>query len=390
MAIPYVFNRLGISSAEITVTVHPTWGLYGVFTRDGDETILTSGMTIFGQVLTYYTAQDMHVFRYGKATSTVVNSGTYISACAGAKVNHTTLNSAGSMYIDSGAKIYGVDVKSSGFIRMYPGGEVSALHISSGGKITIPSKASVTGGTFNHCQEIYISGGAVLTNIDMVGMDVICSSAGSVRIASIGSSAGLLVSSGASASELTVLSGGVVSTCSTGIVSGVDLSSGAILAVYNGGAQQVTAAEGADIRFSVLGDQAFISGSGYRGEFSLVSGSASGFDVYNHRTSVYYGCRADSFIVHSGGEMVVDVGGSGSGNVLAYNASAAVKSGGCMTDTAISSGGRMYISAYGVANGVTVSSGARLYVSSGGTATSVSVLDGGEVIRAEGAVVEIL
>jgi autotransporter passenger strand-loop-strand repeat protein len=314
---------------------------------------------------------------------------------------------------------WSTDVVTSGDTLSLTGGQTSSsFDVMAGGEVVVRSGGVTSDFTYTNAQQFNdgvlapgSSGG--LTAVGLVrsgGSEVsgVVTAGGVVSVFSGGASLGDQIqgggietlNAGATATALTVSSGGHLDGPGVligvsevaGTVSGVTLGetghAGKLELLAGGVADDVSVDLGSEIVLG-LAAGATVSAGGYQ----LVSsgGVASATAVLSGgRQYVSSGGHASAAGVGAGGAQVVLLSGAASGTVIGGGGEELVSSGGLATATTLSSGGRAAISAGGRAVAATVSSGGVLYVLASGATTGTTVSRGGaETISAGGTELEL-
>ena len=194
----------------------------------------------------------------------------------------------------------------------------------------------------------------------------------------------MYVSSGGTANDTTVNSGGRLDVSSGGTAIGVTVNYGSGLFLYGGYGKDVTIRNGASI---VVGDQGILSNVSLIGQRGRGAGDilvSSGGKVYSATVGLYgdfylFGtAEANHTVVNSGGILYCGFNDDW-GYVYPYYGSR----GGIANDTTLESGGSMRLYASGSASNVAVNSGATLTLS-GGYVDKASVNSGGSMAVSSG------
>ena len=418
-------------------------GLGKVYVSGGkaDNTEVNSGGAIHvssgGTVrnTTVNTAGSMHIFYGGGANYTTVDNGD-IHISSGGKANITVLK--GSMHISSGGVAHKTAVSGGGLMYISGGGTAYDTEIFYGGKVYVSNNAvandtTVNSGAYvyvssggevnrtvvNSGGRVYVSGIASNTTVNTYG-DLTVSSGGKVVDTVLsGYIAGTTVSSGGFAEKTTVDSGTFVIS-SGGSADNTEVNSGGALHVSSGGsATNVVANSGAGLWLTVAPETYWsvsIGGSSYE----MKDAELNGYTVYENGgvyvesdgkisnttvsgtvivssgalatdTTIKYGFMD----LESGGKAVnINIVDSGTCRIgaVAENISAGVVNkndgycrvevldGGVVNNMTLNRNGSAHVSGGAVVSDAIVNDGGWLRVFSGGEAGSTKVTSGGTFV----------
>ena len=344
----------------------------------------------------------------GLAGETVVSSGGVQAVLASGYASGTIVSGGAVVYVSAGGELYDPFVDVQGGVAVSGGGLVMSATVG-GGRVDLQAAGSASGGL--------VGGGTDAAGSAFQGL--------------------LAVSAGASATDITVLGGGVVAV--QGVVSGATVSAGTetlpstdVIGLA-GSSGSISAANGGIVRqVLVNGGGAFAGPGGTLVSAFVVSGlvqvSAGGLSKEASVTTLSQetvlsggssfqdtatgggvitvsagGVATSSFATLSGavnvygstvnadvigGDMVVLNGGRASGTDVSQSGLVVVGSGGQALDTLLSTAGdQLQVAAGGIASATTVSAGGDEFVSAGGSAIDPVVLNGGaETLLGGGAV----
>ena len=292
------------------------------------------------------------------ANSAVINSRGGLIIFSGGRAGDATVNDGGSMFLSGGGSANGVTVNDGGSMFLYSGGTVSNLTASTGAYLGIV----VAPGT-------YIQG---TTDGGTLRMENGVVSHYTVNLGS------LSVSSGGTANDITVNSGGRLFIAADGVANAI---------VENGG--YVNVVDGADVSFAantfsgcVLANTSATVHSGTTADAAVVD--AGGY------LNVYEGGAANGATVNSGGFLKLFSGGITNGAIIYELGHLHITDGGVANDTIVNGGdgayrqGDLYISSGGTANGVALNTAGSLTIIRGGVARDVSVNLGGQLYVSRG------
>ncbi len=388
----------------------------------GGAEMVESGASVAGTVLGRAGLATQSILDASAADTVVSSGGKQIVSFSGTAYD-TVVSAGGSQIVSLGGVASGSVISAGGEQIVALGGVARDTTVSSGGSVIVSAggwldadAVVLSGGSvaFSGGGEIVEDGdslsGAVLGGQSGAAL-VLVSSGGTATDVTISSGGTLLVSSGSTVSDLVVRAGGsaaVGSATVAGIVvsSGgwVSLSSGGVatgLVVSSGGTAIVSAVtvydpvvmSGATLTFShgaeVLDGGVSVSGLLVTGSglaSLLVSNGAATIDATVASSgieTVGAGGTTMGTILSSGGTEVVSSGGTVIGTILSSGGTEVVGSGGTAIDTIIK-GGLLTLEGGASLIGTVVSSGAELSVS-GNVVDSGTVLDGGVEFLSGGA-----
>ncbi len=320
-----------------------------------------------------------------------------LSAFGGA-INHTTVDIGGNLHIDSGGIADDLTVADGASLYLGAGTSATNLVLSSGAYMTFtvapdtyvcgmsagsafeiigPSVTSYTvkcdvnmdvasGGTADYTSviggEVTVRTGGVVNNTTLSSYIGLYSYEDDDReiMMSVLSAGHLVVSSGGTANNTTINSGGCFVVSSGGTATGITVNS-------HGGA---VVSSGGTVNSTILnsGGSFFVSSGGTANNTTINSGGS--FVVSS-------GGTANNTTINSGGSFVVSSGASANRTEINYMGKMFIASGALVNETSIGSGGRVFIASGGTAAGTVVSSGGRMHVSSGGSIASSTIVHSG-------------
>ncbi len=195
----------------------------------------------------------------------------------------------------------------------------------------------------------------------------------------------MYVSSGGTATDTTVNSGGDLWVYSGGTATDTTVNYLGHLYVSSGGTASlvfypwrgtVVSSAGAVVKY-LERDANVYYGNGFVGVISKAD-TMNGLQVTSGNSAIVYsGGTATSTTVNSGCNLYVFSGGTATDTTVNEGGNLCVSSGGTAMDTTVNEGGDLYVESGGTATATTVNSGGYLYVYSGGTATATTVNSGG-------------
>jgi autotransporter passenger strand-loop-strand repeat protein len=316
---------------------------------------------------------------YGVVIGAVISSGGGLTVSGGASTQNdvisahgfedvylnasddgTTVSAGGSQVVDLGGATLDDDIAHGGIKVVNPGGFAQNDTIDSGGLLTVNSGGQVTGADVRNGGTLMVYGTATGINLELGGVEI------------LGSGAQLVIQAGQTI-ESVVLNDAAITVSSGGTASAVSVGSGG----------QVNVSAGGFALFDLLSGTA-ANGGGATENISA-KGTATGTDIktYGVENIMSGGVASQSMVEDLGTEGVGSAGISVSATIM-LGGEQLVQSGtaiGAMVENA----GRQLIDAGGVASATTVSSGGTQEVGSaiifeglpGGVAVSARVLGGG-------------
>ncbi|MBR6240904.1 MAG: hypothetical protein IKQ82_05555, partial [Lentisphaeria bacterium] len=320
---------------------------------------------------TYLKGGTVFVLAQGRADATVLGGSAKFTVCAGASASGLTVQPGGSLTIQSGAKVTALK-DSGGYVYIEDGADVTFAP-------NVIESLVVSSGTY------FVRSGTTLTRAVVAGNGVINVYEGGVVESAIVNSCnvsaykGLYVSSGGTALQTTVNSGGAVYVYEGGFASGGVVSSGAACQVRAGG---------------VVSDLTVRSGG-----FMTVSSGGTGYDVLEDGgtvnvldgASVTFVERVVSGTTITNGTTTIHPGTVLVGATVAGDGKLNVVAGGCVESTTVNAcgaDGGLVIYSGGTAVGNTMNSNGFAYIFSGGTAIDNTIGPGGSMTIFSGAVMK--
>ena len=320
---------------------------------------------------TYVKGGTVFVLAHGRADATVLGGSAKFTVCAGASASGLTVQPGGSLTIQSGAKVTALK-DSGGYVYIEDGADVTFAP-------NVIESLVVSSGTY------FVRSGTTLTRAVVAGNGVINVYEGGVVESAIVNSCnvsaykGLYVSSGGTALQTTVNSGGAFYVYEGGFASGGVVSSGAACQVRAGG---------------VVSDLSVRSGG-----FMTVSSGGTGYDVLEDGgtvnvldgASVTFVERVVSGTTITNGTTTIHPGTVLVGATVAGDGKLNVVAGGCVESTTVNAcgaDGGLVIYSGGTAVGNTMNSNGFAYIFSGGTAIDNTIGPGGSMTIFSGAVMK--
>ena len=289
--------------------------------------------------------------------------------------NNTTINSGGSMYIYSGGTTNSTTIN-YGRMNIYSGGTATDI-TENGGYVYVADGAYVTFAS-NTIEGIVLSHGSMTVHKNTIA-----------NYTTIYSGSNIMdISSGGTANNTTIHSGGRIAISSGGIANSTTIHSGGAMRIYPGGtAINIIASVNAKIGITVASNT-YIQGTYNGSAFKMEEAFISGYTIHSDCDMIISsGGAANNTTIHAGGSMTISSGGTansttingcmyissgGTANSTTINGRMYIYSGGTANSTIINSGCAMVISSGGMANSTTVNSWGSMYISSGGTATDIT------------------
>ena len=319
----------------------------------------------------YVKGGTVFVLAQGRADATVLGGSAKFTVCAGASASGLTVQPGGSLTIQSGAKVTALK-DSGGYVYIEDGADVTFAP-------NVIESLVVSSGTY------FVRSGTTLTWAVVAGNGVINVYEGGVVESAIVNSCnvsaykGLYVSSGGTALQTTVNSGGAFYVYEGGFASGGVVSSGAACQVRAGG---------------VVSDLTVRSGG-----FMTVSSGGTGYDVLEDGgtvnvldgASVTFVERVVSGTTITNGTTTIHPGTVLVGATVAGDGKLNVVAGGCVESTTVNAcgaDGGLVIYSGGTAVGNTMNSNGFAYIFSGGTAIDNTIGPGGSMTIFSGAVMK--
>ena len=361
---------------SVTATTVKVDGRINGFTFSEDQ-YYDSGLHISNA----YISRWDHAYLYAgqTATSTTVNSDSYITVSSGGSAISTTVNSGGNMTIYAGGSATLTTVNSGGAINGFTFSEDryfdSGFHISNA--------------YVSRSADLYAGQTAISTMVNSDGYMYI-SSGGSATSTTVNSRGSMTVDSGGSATATTVNAGGYMTVYEYGSATATTLNTSGYMTVYEyGSATATTVNSGGYMAISggsatsttvnggymtVSFDGSAVSTTVNSGGYMMIYGSAVSTTV-NFCGDIYIGGNVTSTTVNAGGS--IDIDGRATSTVVNSGGNMELD-GGSATVTTVNSGGIMLIY-NGSATATTVNSGGRMYVSSG-YVNGLQIAQGGQVI----------
>ena len=312
----------------------------------------------------------VYVFAKGTANATVIGNTARLTVQSGAVANSLTVMPGATLFIESGATV--TELKDNG------GGYVS---IASGASVTyapnVIDSLVVSDGDY------YLRSGTTITKAIIQGNGVINVLDGGVIGSAIINSCnaatykGLYVSSGGTACQTTVNSGGKLYVYESGFVSGGVVSNGAVCQLREG-------ASASDL--TVLSGGSMTIASGAVATNILENGGVVTVDPGATATFVD---RIVSGTVINNGLTTIHQGTTMVGTVIGGNGALNVRDGGKVVSTTVNScgpDGGLVLYSGGTAIGNTMNSGGFAYIFSGATAIDNTINPGGSMTVFSGAV----
>ena len=342
---------------SVTATTVKVDGRINGFTFSEDQ-YYDSGLHISNA----YISRWDHAYLYAgqTATSTTVNSDSYITVSSGGSAISTTVNSGGNMTIYAGGSATLTTVNSGGAINGFTFSEDryfdSGFHISNA--------------YVSRSADLYAGQTAISTMVNSDGYMYI-SSGGSATSTTVNSRGSMTVDSGGSATATTVNAGGYMTVYEYGSATATTVNSGGYMAISGGSATSTTVNGG---YMTVSFDGSAVSTTVNSGGYMMIYGSAVSTTV-NFCGDIYIGGNVTSTTVNAGGS--IDIDGRATSTVVNSGGNMELD-GGSATVTTVNSGGIMLIY-NGSATATTVNSGGRMYVSSG-YVNGLQIAQGGQVI----------
>lgn len=385
----------------------------GLLLASGGKLTITVSGGVPGTMLTGQHQYGSFSVRNGIASNFVIYGGGELKLTANGKANGTVVSSGGHLIINRACVASGVNVMSGGRLTIADDGIAQNVILAHGGILDLELNGSgITSVTGYNQVPVSNSSGYIDLPFEVKsgisgfyasglylysGTDVKISSGGSVLAAAIHSGGKLTVGSGGVASGLTQVSGGILnvrvngydsSTSISGVCSNVRFSlsrgsasnfwifkdadfsveSGGVatgLLLYSGGRLSATVGGGNKGAKMISG---LYTGDGFGGSFSLVSGSANGFQLFSGcQLTVSSGATVENLAMYEGGILRVVANGQDGKTKVSGHYISGISSGGTFS---------MY-AAY--ASGLTVYNSGSLDLINGGKANETIVEYGGSM-----------
>ena len=273
-----------------------------------------------------------------------------------------TVISSGTRTVSSGQSLVDVDVLKSGAVVVSKGGKVTDAYITSGGKAIVSSGGSVSAARVYSAGSIYVQMGGVVNEANLFGSGYVSAAGGRVYSATIGQGGSLDVFGWTSdittvygnASDVTIVSGGLLALGYSATGSDVKVSSGFVYVSSGGFLQE-----------SIIGSGGGSSKSAH--VYIKAGGSGRLNHIYSNGIMVVSsGASAASNKVYSGGSILTSGGGLIDATSV-FGGTVDVLPGAKASNTRIESNGGFYVSSGASCYATTVTSG-RMYLMSGATA----------------------
>ncbi len=283
----------------------------------------------------------------GLASNFMIYAAGELSVLSSGIARNTTVSSGGLLFVGEQGMVSGATIVSGGSLTVANGGSASAVVLASGAVLNLDlngsGNTSIAGSNLvyatNLSQYVYLpfaiksstSGGFYASGLYLY------------------SGADVNLSSGGSALSVAIYSGGRLTVGEGGYANGITQISGGMLDV---------AVRGNDTR-------TFISGTYTNVRFTLSSGSAANFQIFDDTDfTVESGGVATGLLLYSGGRLHTTVGGSAGAKLISGMYSC-------------DGYGGSFSLANNSANGFQIFSGCCFAVSSGGNATNLGLYQGG-------------
>jgi autotransporter passenger strand-loop-strand repeat protein len=305
--------------------------------------------------------------------------------------------------LHSGTTAVSITVNPYGDLFIYNGGSANGTIVSAYGSVYV-SQGGVANSTmvFNiGC--MYVSHCGVVNGAIVSGGTIYISSGGTASDMTV-SDHGHVSNIGGIINKTTVSSDGIVFIHSCGVANETNVSSRGYVYIYNGGiASETNVSSGGTVYVEDNGvlNETIISSGGH--VYVSCGGMANGTIVSGGYAHIFSGGIADGTIVSGGdvdvfgtisntnvlrGVIGVESGGIAIGTKI--NGYISIHNGGIVKETTISSGGSVNVYSGGMANQTTISSGGRVVVHSGGTANDTIVSGGYLGVSRGGAAMTIM
>ena len=342
----------------------------------------------------------MHVSFGGVANDAILNYGS-IYVYSGGTANYITVNGWGSMYVYSGGTANETILNSGGRLSVNAGTTANQTTVNSGGVLYVYAGGSATAIKENGGY-VYIADGANATFVSNSFSGLVLSSArtilhsGTTANGTTVNNGDLIVSSGGMANSTTVNYNGIMHVSFGGVVNETDVSSGGHLSVSSGGVANETTISAGNLYIASGGtaNKTTVNGSGilagglivYNGGVVNETDVSSGGHLY-----VSSGGTANSTTVNSNGHLYVSSGGIAMIVFTPWKGSVYRESGAVITylerDANIYIGDNRVLGKCNALTGFTVDSGLSALLYSGGVASNTAVNSGGVMYVYDGGLV---
>lgn len=313
----------------------------------------------------------------GTATQSVINAGGQLNTYG--NVISATLNSDAQAFIFSGAASDSTIINSGGSEHVLSGGLSTAATLNKNGYQTVDFNGRVVSATVaGGMQQVWgsasdttlLSGGVQYVNDGGIAKNTLITSntaqgvGGLASLTTIEAQGAQYVYSGGRAKGTTVKNSGLMNVQSGGMASGTLIQSGGTLYADQGSIiTDVLLDTGASLKTTT---GATLSGTNTLGAFAVSAGKASNVLLENNGyLNVETGGSSLKTVLNRGGWE--SVGGLATGTTVNSSGTQSVRQGGIAKNTLVNSGGGQYVE--GTAINTTVNAGGQLWVFDGGTAS---------------------
>ena len=359
----------------------------------------------------------MYVHSGGSVTkATVRGIGISLDILSGGYANRTNVEWMGSFYVHSGGTATRTSVGLYGKAYV-SGGKLDSCTVASGGELTITSGASATnldiasGALLNLtvAPNTYIQGTSNSVSFEIKngtlanyfvdnGSVLTVTSGGYLNSVRVNSQAGILITSGANASNISISAGGVfglvvapntyakVNSAGTVIeiknsyLANAYINSGSFLSIESGGsASNISFAKGAIYNIDVA-PNTYFSGNSNGTTFEMKNAKLSNHTLCPSGVlRVYNGGYAYYTNLYHGGSMSIGKNGKADKTIVNSYSVLEVSNGGSACQTSIGNGGKLSIQNGGYANNAFIYNDGSIEVYSGGVMENTTYLGSGHM-----------